>query len=252
MEADGNAAITRQIEFTCLIHRTHPSICHTATMWYLCADFTHTLEMMGFQYGFWSAVVLRKAKDEHVRTFWPLMLQCGLEDSANYVPGFVALQDALSESEIPGPCQVHLDWYSARSSAGLAVLMLYGRAGFPWYSSRGLWSIWCWFSPIRMRGWLGSRNTEKPLHTLLFLFPRYLTPKSGYIIWGPGFLLYRSKPVQGFLGWITYPIAFLPILWGFGACVHLAIATEKYDTPRAFRTRCTNSKFRRTGRVGFQ
>ena len=79
-----------------------------------------------------------KAKDEHLRTFWPLMLQCGSEDSANYVPGFVALQDALSESEIPGSCQVHLDWYSARSSAGLVVLMLYGCAGFPWYSSRGL------------------------------------------------------------------------------------------------------------------
>ena len=57
---------------------------------------------------------LRKAKDEHLRTFWPLMLQCGSEDSANYVPDFVALQDALSEREIPGSCQVHLDWYSAR------------------------------------------------------------------------------------------------------------------------------------------
>lgn len=83
-------------------------------------------------------MVLRKAKDEHVCTFWPLMMQCGSEDSANYVPGFVALQDTLSESEIPGSCQVHLDRYSARSSAGLVVLMLYGCAGFPWYSSRGL------------------------------------------------------------------------------------------------------------------
>lgn len=34
-------------------------------------DNSDTLEIMGFQYGFWSAVVLRKAKDEHLSTFWP-------------------------------------------------------------------------------------------------------------------------------------------------------------------------------------
>ena len=61
------------------------------------------------------------AKGEHVRTFWPLMLQCGSEDGDNYSAGFEKLQAELIESGIPSPSQVHLDWFSSSKKAAQRV-----------------------------------------------------------------------------------------------------------------------------------
>jgi hypothetical protein len=36
-----------------------------STAWYLCADFTHTLEIMGFQYGLCSALVAHGFRNYH-------------------------------------------------------------------------------------------------------------------------------------------------------------------------------------------
>jgi len=63
-------------------------------------------------------MVLRMAKGEHVRTFWPLMLQCGSEDGDNYSAGFEKLH---AEWGIPSPSQVHLDWFSSSKKAAQRV-----------------------------------------------------------------------------------------------------------------------------------
>ena len=58
---------------------------------------------------------------------------------------------------------------------------------------------------------------------------------------------YPYIPIRSGGVWIlreTYPVAFRR---GFGACVHFAVATEKYNTPRALRAGGTNSKFRTGG-----
>lgn len=67
------------------------------------------------------AMVLRMAKGEHVRTFWPLMLQCGSEDGDNYSAGFEKLHAELIEWGIPSPSQVHLDWFSSSKKAAQRV-----------------------------------------------------------------------------------------------------------------------------------
>ena len=66
-------------------------------------------------------MVLRMAKGEHVRTFWPLMLQCGSEDGDNYSAGFEKLHAELIEWGIPSPSQVHLDWFSSSKKAAQRV-----------------------------------------------------------------------------------------------------------------------------------
>jgi len=66
-------------------------------------------------------MVLRMAKGEHVRTFWPLMLQCGSEDGDNYSAGFEKLHAELIEWGIPSPSQVHLDSFSSSKKAAQRV-----------------------------------------------------------------------------------------------------------------------------------
>ena len=90
--------------------------------WAMCADFTHSMCVMGFKYAVICAVVHRRLKGRWRRSFWPLIIACSpVETLLSYEKIFTALRDELQRRRMCMPSQLNVDHFLGSAAAAKNV-----------------------------------------------------------------------------------------------------------------------------------